>query len=144
MGVERRNAPNPTGSEVRWSYGVLNGGAELMHQSWGNLHHRFSVASRNSPGATNPGLSSDPLPLNLKGLSHSTLGKQPVDILVVEQGHLICPPSKFRRYEWEDTVKHTRPSDRPQVIIESWASNAQLWCRGPVSKGHVTSWTKLG
>ena len=141
MGIEKRDVPKPPNQEEQWSYGVLYGGAELMHQAWGNLSHTFSVHGRNDPHK------GDPLTDHgrfLDGFGQNTLNVHPVDLLVVEQGMATQAPGRFRRYEWEDIIDKTRTKKRPKIVIESWLSGSHLWSRGPVSKGHVTIWKELG
>ena len=92
MGIEKRDVPKPPSQEEQWSYGVLHGGAELMHQAWSNLRHVFSVHDRNDPKKGGLVTSHGRF---LNGFGLNTLNVRPVDLLVVEQGMTTQPPRQF-------------------------------------------------
>jgi hypothetical protein len=72
------------------------------------------------------------------------LSRKPVDLLVVEQGHIQRPPSSAAEQNWEALIAATPISKRPRVVIESWGSGADLWEKGPTTKGSQSRWSKLG
>jgi hypothetical protein len=92
VGVEVRTAPRTTEPWVR-SYGVIDGGFEVMRAAWPKLEHIFSV--RRSDGDEIKGENS-PEPRQIFREPHrlpsTLLNKFPVDLLTVERGFSTTPP----------------------------------------------------
>jgi hypothetical protein len=63
---------------------------------------------------------------------------------VVEQGHLKKPTPTYKREPWEDLIEHTRPENRPKLVVETWPASAQLWIKGPMCKPVSFRWDKQG
>jgi hypothetical protein len=76
--------------------------------------------------------------------SPKVLEQAPVDVLVVEQGHLKHPTRKYQRENWEELVAQTPSKQRPKVVIEAWPASAQSWLKGPVCKATLTRWKDQG
>lgn len=118
------------------TYGTLWCGLETMSEAWKTLEHRFSVGT----SATHAGYgytSGNRPPLGL-------LNEHPVDVLVVEQGHVTdAPPvSCDITRQWREMV---RCSLQPPIfVIESWLEKAVLWENGPSTKGSTQRWTDRG
>jgi hypothetical protein len=113
VGIEVRTAPLTTEPWVR-SYGVIDGGFEVMRAAWPKLEHVFSV--RRSDGDEIEGENS-PEPHQIlrepHRLPNTLLNKSPVDLLTVERGSSTKPPLKYERDVWEKLISRTRPSNRP-------------------------------
>jgi hypothetical protein len=78
------------------SYGVITCGLELMCLAWPSLEHKFSVR-RNHKDI--PLLGAQAPPKVVKGHHHfkrNLLVKNPMDLLLVEQGYLKSPPTTFQ------------------------------------------------
>jgi hypothetical protein len=113
-----------------------------MRYAWSSLIHKFSVR-RQSEKAPSVDLLPSSNPQIFVGHNRyrkDLLEKCPVDLLVVERGTFHQPPTSLERSPWENLVNGTTTSNRPKVVIEIWAPSAQLWNRGPMSKGCVTRW----
>jgi hypothetical protein len=67
----------------------------------------------------------------------------PVDLLTVKRGNETKPPLTYERDSWEKLVSRTPADKQPQVVIESWPPNAQLWTKGPTCKSTTTRWEDL-
>ena len=137
LGKEEREAPTVVGVEVRtaplatepWvrSYGVVDGGFEVMRAAWPKLEHVFSV--RRSDEREIRGVMS-PEPRHVlkepHRLPNNLLCRFPVDLLVIERGFCTTPPLNFERDAWEKLISKTESGRHPRVVLESWPPNAQL------------------
>ena len=78
---------------------------------------------------TNPGTHAVPghrFPINI-------LEKHPVDMLVIDRGHVHRPLPVEQEERWELAIKTA--TTKPKVVIESWANSAVAWENGPTNKG---------
>jgi hypothetical protein len=53
-------------------------------------------------------------------------------------------PHGYEINRWEDLLNHTDKANRPKVVFEIWASNAQTWERGPAGKVCRVWWQDRG
>jgi hypothetical protein len=72
------------------------------------------------------------------------LNRTPVDLLTVDRGCRTRAPHGYEIYRWEDLLNHTDKANRPKVVVEIWASNAQTWERGPAGKVCRVRWQDRG
>jgi hypothetical protein len=141
--MEIRLGPTKPDRAAAWinTYGTLNCGAETMRAVWPGLEHRFAVRCENEPDVLP---NDDTHGLHGPRVRRDLLETHPVDMVVMERGHVLrsrkCPEPE----EWELLVSSTPASDRPKVIVESWRSQASTWDNGPSAKAATTRWTKLG
>jgi hypothetical protein len=143
VGMEVREVENDWNSCIS-SYGCIDGGFELARLAWSKLEHRFSV--RRDKERVDQGLADAPgkVFFGHHRYPQKLLQKLPVDLLIVERGHLFQPIKNYSPEPWEDLVKSTRVRSRPKVILESWSNVAQTWTRGPVCKATITRWQAQG
>jgi hypothetical protein len=138
--LELRNAETSVDPWVG-TYGTIDAGLETMRLAWPVLEHRFAVRRPEDLCITVEEETYHKIgpryPSNL-------LSRKPVDLLVVEQGHIQRPPSSAAEQNWEALIAATPISKRPRVVIESWGSGADLWEKGPTTKGSQSRWSKLG
>jgi hypothetical protein len=143
VGVEVRTAPLGTEPWVR-SYGVIDGGLEVMRAAWPKLEHVFSV--RRSESEEVKGERS-PEPHYILREPHripnNLLNEAPVDLLTVERGFSIQPPLNYDRNVWEKLISRTELRRRPRVVLEAWPPNAQFWTKGPLCKSTTTRWHEM-
>ena len=143
VGVEVRTAPLGTEPWVR-SYGVIDGGLEVMRAAWPKLEHVFSV--RRSESEEVKGERS-PEPHYILREPHripnNLLNEAPVDLLTVERGFSIHPPLNYDRDVWEKLISRTELRKRPRVVLEAWPPNAQFWTKGPLCKSTTTRWHEM-
>lgn len=124
------------------TYGTIDCGMESMSQAWTAAKHVFAVRRPNDPRAPD----ASPV-IEYAGPSRypkKLLGKHPVDLLVVERGHIQKALGKPTVEEWEHLVSSTEVPKRPTIVLESWRSTALIWSQGPTSKGTLTRWRELG
>lgn len=124
------------------SFGVIDGGLELMKYAWPFLDHKFSVRRNDTKLLGDDGRTEI-----IRGhhrYPRDLLRRHPVDLLTIEQGHLTTPPPKYQRTSWEDLVEFSPKECRPRVLIETWPGTAQMWRQGPVCKGHTSVWAEMG
>jgi hypothetical protein len=123
------------------TYGTLDAGLETMRSAWPMLEHRFAIHRQ------------EDVCIDVEEETYRRVGPRcpsnlltcrPVDLLIVERGHIRQPPNSFTTYEWESLVAVTPKDKRPRVIIESWSTGSHLWEQGPTTKGAQTRWEKLG
>ena len=124
--LEARVLPCPDAPLLVSSYGCIDCGLELMRASWQRLTHVFSIRRQTRPsdiGGPEPlvVLPGPSYPLNL-------LRRHPVDVLVVERGHVRKPGDQDRT---ELLVDRTPPSQRPKLILHAYPSAAVGWGEGP-------------
>ena len=125
------------------TFGVIGGGCETMRYAWPKLRHMFSV--RNN-GDTTPCDLEDP-PTILFGphrIWRNLLVENPVDLLVIERGHHSKASGIIRSETWEEMAGSTPTDKRPQIVLEAWRSDIQVWKYRPMCKPTVTRWLKLG
>ena len=118
MGVEVRTAPLATEPWVR-SYGVIDGGFEVMRAAWPKLEHVFSV--RRNEERIEGEVSPEPKQLLIEPhrLPNKLLVDFPVDLLTIERGYNTKPPLTYEHSSWEKLVSQTEEGKRPRVVIES-------------------------
>jgi hypothetical protein len=142
VGVEVRTAPLASEPWVR-SFGVIDGGFEVMRSAWPKLDHVFSVRRSDEDGVGE----SSPEPTHTFRETHrlpkKLLTNCPVDLLIIEQGDETKPPLSFDWKPWEKLISRTDPANQPRVVIESWPPNAQLWTKGPACKSTTTRWHEM-
>jgi hypothetical protein len=121
------------------TYGTIDCGLETMTEAWPNLEHVFSSGGIQVGGNT--------IPLTGGRLPHNLLEEHPIDLLVVDQGHMNRPPgttTSERPSKWEQIVQNVPDEVRPKVVIESWPEKAIGWMEGPMAKSARIRWRKLG
>ena len=114
-----------------------------MRYAWPKLRHMFSVLNN---GDTTPCDLEDP-PTILFGphrIWRNLLVENPVDLLVIERGHHSKASGIIRSETWEEMVGSTPTDKRPQIVLEAWRSDIQVWKYRPMCKPTVTRWLKLG
>ena len=118
------------------TYGTVGCGYELVSEAWPGATHVFSVNDW-ADGSAIYHRTGHRLP---KGI----LTRNPVEALVVDQGHRLQPPSHSNPVcaDWEGEV--CRAKQPPKYVVESWISGAALWGAGPLSKATVTRWADQG
>lgn len=131
-------APAETGDRPAQftTYGTMWAGLETMEPAWNALTHTFSVNAHHEGRALHryPG----PRP------PRNVLMTHPVDLLVVEQGHMTRRPDLGQNVcsGWQALVEF---ADRPpRVVLETWPGRAGLWANGPTSKASAAHWERLG
>jgi len=132
-----QQAPGPAGQGMAFaSYGTVGCGYELCTDAWTGATHIFSVTDWEGSTAKHV--------LTGHRMPKHTLARYPVEALVVDQGHRSKEPPNMALVtsEWEAEV--ARASNPPKVVMESWLSTASIWSAGPMSKGSVTRWKKMG
>jgi hypothetical protein len=145
LGKDEQDTPTVVRIEIRTlsrSYGVIDGGFEVMRAAWPKLEHVFSVRRSGDSwvkGERSP--EPDQVWKEPHRLSNTLLSNSPVDLLTVERGSLRSPSCSTNI--WEKLVSKTETSKRPRVILESWPPNAQLWTKGPTCKSTTTRWNEL-
>ena len=72
------------------------------------------------------------------------LDQHPVDLLVIERSSHQKSLRAGMTYPWESAVAKTKPSNRPQVVLECWGTSCTTWDRGPVTKDCFTRWSAMG
>ena len=115
-----------------------------MRAAWSKLSHVFSV--QRSEDVVSP-LQEDPSSIIINGCPNfpsKLLNQHPVDLLVVERCSQLKSLPVGKRFSWESAVNKTHPTNRPQVVLESWLPIRATWTRGPTDKCAVTRWSNLG
>lgn len=122
VGAEVRLVPQQQSKLVR-TFGTVYCGLELMTTAWGTLDHVFLI--RHQPL---PEVIARPTTKVYLGAHRNwgVLRKHPVDILVVEQGHLRRAPRGYKASIWMNMVTEAPINQKPVVIIEAWAPHAQM------------------
>jgi hypothetical protein len=151
IGKEEREAPTvvevevrtaPLATEPSWvrSYGVIDEGFKVMRAAWPKLEHVFSVR-RSNEGEIKGQMSPEPRHVlkERHRLPNNLLSKFSVHLLAIERGFSTKPPLNYKQDAWwEKLISRTEWSKRPQVILEAWPPNAQLWTKGPTCKSTTT------
>lgn len=134
----------PTSASWVNSFGTIDCGFELGRAAWPKLRHVFAVRrlhSSPSPDGVSFGPQPDvilPGPRPPRGL----LSTHPVDLLVVERGHLRS--ASTLSYWWLALVDNASVSIRPKAIVEFWHQAVIGWKSGPMGKGIRSQWQSLG
>jgi hypothetical protein len=126
------------------TFGIIDGGLEMMRFAWPTLEHKLSV--QRSRDILPPLGSSEWNPKVVPGTHRyraSLLNKRPVDMLIVEPGTRQLPPTSYQRIPWEDLVSTTCLKKRPRLVLEMWSANAQMWSKGPLCKARATVWSDM-
>ena len=76
-------------------------------------------------------------------LPNRLLSNTPVNLLTVERGFSTKPLLNYKRDAWKKLIGRIEAVNQPQVVIETWLPNAQLWIKGPCCKSTTTHWHKL-
>ena len=119
------------------SYGVMNGGLELMHLAAPQLQCKWCV------GPSPPKELKDHINSRPKELSIHLLQSDPVDIIFHECG--LRSRVSYTELPCIDVPFFCLPLERkPSIIFESWVASASLWAYGPVSKIASTRWEQNG
>ena len=143
VGIEVKKVPEETKSWVQ-SFGIIDGGLELMKEAWPSLEHKFSVRRSAIELAGDAGTNKPTIYLGHHRYPAILLKKHPVDLLAVENGYLKTPPIKYSRTAWTNLVEGTPQECRPRVVVETWPASAQMWRQGPICKAHTTVWKEMG
>jgi hypothetical protein len=111
VGVEVRTAPLASEPWVK-SYGVIDGGGEVMRAAWPKLEHIFSV--RRGDGEASKEEQS-PRPKHIfkepHRLPNDLLNNFPVDLLTIEQGSDAKPTPNYERRTWGKLISRTEESE---------------------------------
>lgn len=113
-----------------------------MTEAWTTASHKFAIQRDNDVRAP-----TSPATRIIRGPSRyplKLLSQNPVDLLVVERGHIQRSPRSPQVEEWEKLVAATPLAKRPTLIVETWRPNALVWSSGPTSKSSLTRWRQLG
>lgn len=126
------------------TYGTIDCGAEMMTKAWTTMDHRFAIRrmenttrsktddekttkdnndwntdnthDQPTKAATKPAVTQV---LYGPHRPHTRLLQQlPVDILVIERGHLRKPLSCLDPSTWETMIETASPATRPALVIE--------------------------
>lgn len=121
------------------TYGTIDCGLELMRDAWQRLAHVFSIEQEHL-------IELDSMTKAYHGprFKLNILRKHPVNLLVVERGHLHRPDTMPKTERWEMLVANAEPSSRPIIILESWDGAASTWDTGPAGQSSRVRWEKLG
>ena len=106
VSIEVRTAPMAAGEPWIWTFGVINGGFEVMRLAWPKLEHVLSVRRSDGDGKSE---ARSPEPAHVfwepHRLPNSLLNNCPVDLLTIEQGRVSSKPRlNFERHAWEKLV----------------------------------------
>lgn len=124
-------------AEETWmkTYGVVNGGLELMHEALSSLTCSWTV--RLYPDVAPAG--GPPAPV-FGAVDATLLESHPVDLLVWEGGR--AKPMAWTALH--GSVQEAQRRARPSVILESWQEGSSVWSQGPVSSSADAAWKRLG
>ena len=143
VGSEVKKVPEETQSWVQ-SFGIIDGGLELMKEAWLLLEHKFSVRRSAIELAGDTGTNKPTVYLGHHRYPVTLLKKHPVDLLAVENGYLKTPPIKYSQMAWTNLVQETPQECRPHIVIKTWPARAQMWRQVPLCKSHTTVWKEMG
>ena len=106
VGMEVREVEDDWNSCIS-SYGCIDGGFELARLAWSKLEHRFSI--RRDKEKIDQGLADAPgrVIFGHHRYPKKLLQELPVDLLIVERGHLFQPIKNYSPEPWEDLVRST-------------------------------------
>ena len=139
-GLEVRTVAEPGIPGVR-SFGIIDGGLELMEQAVSGLEWKWSIRRSDSPYFRYK--KRQPNQARVGPLPARWMEERPVDLLWVEQGGRTVETLR-RNARWEEEIETTSEAKRPKVIFESWKESATLWKGGPTSKLAVSIWKGRG
>ena len=124
-GYETRKHRSQTPPEYL-TYGSIGEGLECSRAAWPRL-----ACEWRSPAGRRP-------PVSL-------LRKKPVDLLAVERGAYGRPTlGEDITLLWRELVGQCPPDRRPATVVEMWSGGASMWENGPLSKGTLKKWARLG
>jgi hypothetical protein len=141
-GFSRKDAPDyqdPSDKRIK-IYGTIDCGEATMDQAWPTLDWKWAVDSRKERIGPITHVEGPRYSLDL-------LNKSPVDMVVIERGHILRPMTSQANRDgprWRRMISHTQPSRRPAVVLEVWDGKASLWPTGPLSKGERVKWDEEG
>jgi hypothetical protein len=137
-GLEQKAAPQAE----KWvhSYGTIDCGLKLMCQAWQTMSHDFTV----DPVGEHTSTGTDPVRYTGPRFPLTILNDHPVDVLVIERGHIRKPRRMPTPERWESLITQTILTKRPSVIVESWLPVVSTWDSGPVGKLSCIRWETLG
>jgi hypothetical protein len=121
------------------SFGTIDCGLELMRDAWQRLAHVFSVEQEHT-------IASSLSVVQYSGPRYALtlLNKHPVEVLVVERGHIHRAHSEPIEERWEILVSRTKEQNRPCIVIETWDASASTWYNGPAGPPSKVRWEALG
>jgi hypothetical protein len=104
------------------SFGIIDGGLEMMRFAWPTLEHEFFV--RQSRDILPPLGSSEWKPKVVPGTYRypaSLLTKRPVDMLIVERGTRKLPPTSYRPFAVHQRVppQNSRISSTCYILLDT-------------------------
>jgi hypothetical protein len=145
MGVDIRSIPQQA-ELPQWvrSYGTITCGLETMRQAWGQLDHVFSVTEHEDYLHSIQDKGGECKVIRGTRCPKNTLKKYPVDMLVVDRGHIRRPQRHHDAEFWETLVAECPTSSRPKLVVESWVGHSVAWIDGPTDKGSRVRWQALG
>ena len=121
------NVPEVKGHKV-FAAGSLFDHGKALQEAWANVEWRFCEGQ-------------DP---QGRRVNHNLLVKNPVDVLVVNalRFEKKFPVGQDPCATWLSLVARTRRP--PHAVVEVWRSRFSVHEEGPISKGAVTRWRKMG
>jgi hypothetical protein len=124
------------------SFGCIDGGYKLARLAWPKRRPQWLVQQPKEQ--VDAGLAKKPAQVLFGHHPYPKhlLKTQPVDLLLMEQGHMYCALSNYTPSPWKALIKSTPSAYQPKKMVESWENSAQTWIRGPVCKATVTGWQK--
>ena len=137
QGFKRKCAPPTSAQSKIRRMGTVNCGWHTLTEAWATFDHRWAIGARKELPESVRCLGGTRLPRDL-------FEKDPVDVFVVERGHIINEEKKDSTLGWRSVVQETSIGRRPGLIVESWDSRALLWGCSPVSKIEKVRWAENG
>lgn len=110
-----------------------------MRDAWQRLAHVFSVEQEHTTPDDSPVIW-----YNGPRYTLSLLNKHPVEVLVVERGHIRLARTDPVPERWELLISKTREQHRPLVVLEMWDISATTWDNGPSGQPIRVRWEQLG
>lgn len=108
------------------TYGTIGEGYHTARSAWTGLTHAWEIPK----GAR-------PTPAQLK--------RRPVELLAIERGYWKRPAvGEDLTATWRHMVVECPRERRPATVVETWPGDSALWKNGPMTKGTVTKWGRLG
>ena len=125
------------------TFGVYDGGGELMNQAWPRLRHVFSLR-RHLEDVPKSNGTIEEVKQCFPNFPKQFLNHFPVDLLVVECCSRTNSTIRGTEEPWERAIAETEIDNRPLLIVESWAPNAVIGTTGPDAKIYSTRWKTRG